>query len=63
MPIVKIPLKHKFGIVSLSRAEGLLIKKRQADSRETQKSSPGPLEITLEFVSKVMHELAIHTLS
>ncbi len=58
MPIVKVPMKHKFGIVSLSRAESLLVRKRQADSRQTDNrgthKSPQAPEITIQFVSKVM---------
>ncbi len=56
MPIVKIPLQHKFGIVSLSRAERLLTQSRQATSNEQlQKTVSPPLEITQEFVTKVMN--------
>ena len=29
MPIVKVPVQHKFGIVSLSQAEHLLAEKKQ----------------------------------
>ena len=33
MPIVKVPVDHKFGIVSLSRAEQLLAQKQQKAGR------------------------------
>lgn len=65
MPVVRIPVQHKFGIVSLSRAEQLLArsshrKEQKEKARCVSPRSPPSHELNQAFIIKVIIEVGNH---
>lgn len=55
MPIVKVPVEHKFGVVSLNRAEELL--KKQKENAATKDSKPSRQEFNNQFYIMTVYQI------
>lgn len=59
MPVVRVPVQHKFGIVSLSRAEQLLARsnhrrEHKEQARSVSPTSPPSHQLNQAFIIKVI---------
>jgi hypothetical protein len=57
MPVVRVPVQHKFGIVSLSRAEQLLARSNYRREHKDKARSPPSHQLNQAFIIKVIIEL------
>ncbi len=54
MPVVRVPVQHKFGIVSLSRAEQLLARSNYRREQKDKARSPPSHQLNQAFIIKVI---------